>query len=128
MRESQGIPDLRRRARSRSTAVEAIKVSLFVAEILSGFLSVRNSGTLKVIVSWSDLAPLFSSYALEFFFFNKIIMIFLVFVLSMEVKFRLILYIAQVDGSLRSMLKNAKDIDSILTAAVIRDLKTVKVG
>lgn len=46
----------------------------------------------------------------------------------MEAKFRLILYIAQVDGSLRSMLKNAKDIDSTLTAAVIRDLKTVKVG
>jgi hypothetical protein len=61
-------------------------------------------------------------------YFNKIIMIFLIFVLSMEAKFRLILYIAQVDGSLRSMLKNAKDIDSILTAAVIRDLKTVKVG
>lgn len=61
-------------------------------------------------------------------FFNKIIMIFLISVLSMEAKFRLIIYIAQVDGSLRSMLKNAKDIDSILTAAVIRDLKTVKVG
>lgn len=61
-------------------------------------------------------------------FFNKIIMIFLISVLSMEAKFRLTIYIAQVDGSLRSMLKNAKDIDSILTAAVIRDLKTVKVG
>lgn len=32
------------------------------------------------------------------------------------------------DGSLRSRLKNAKEIDSILTSSVIRNLKTVKVS
>lgn len=32
------------------------------------------------------------------------------------------------DGSLRSRLKNAKEIDSILTSSVIRNLKTVKVN
>ena len=34
----------------------------------------------------------------------------------------------QVDGSLRSRLKNAKEIDSILTSSVIRNLKTVSVS